>query len=77
MLRVCAKFVPHLLTDDQKETPTEISQELLAKANGHRNFLKSIITEVETWVYGSDVETKIGSPQWVVPSIKKKKKKRR
>ena len=41
---VSAKFVPRLLTDDQKENRVEISEELLANANGNENFLKNIIT---------------------------------
>ena len=48
MCRVSAKFVPRLLTDDQKENRVEISQELLANANGNENFLKNIITGDET-----------------------------
>ena len=48
MHRVIAKFVPRLLTDDQKENCGEISQELLANANGNENFLKNIITGDET-----------------------------
>jgi len=52
------------LTDDQKENRVEISQELLAKANGNENFLKNIITGDETWVYGCNVETKMQSSQW-------------
>jgi len=58
MRRVSAKFVPRLLTDDQKENRVEISQELLASANGNKNFVKNIITD-ETWVCGYDVKTKI------------------
>ena len=46
------KFVPRLLTEDQKENRLEISQELLASANGNENFLKKIITGDEMWVYG-------------------------
>ena len=61
MRRVNAKFVPRLLTDDQKENRVEISQELLANANDNKNFLKNIITGDETWVYGYDVETKMQS----------------
>jgi len=61
MNHVSAKFVPHLLTDDQKENRVEISQELLVNANGNENFLKNIITGDETWVYGYDVETKMQS----------------
>ena len=61
MPRVSAKFVPRLLTDDQKENRVEISQELLANANGNENFLKNIIIADKTWVYGYDVETKMQS----------------
>jgi transposase len=35
MRHVGAKFMPRLLTDDQKENCVEISQELLANANGN------------------------------------------
>jgi len=59
------KFVPLLLTDDQKENRVEISQELLANANGDENFLKNIIRGDETWVYGYGVETKMQSSQWM------------
>ena len=48
MRRVSAKFVPRLLTGDQKENCVEISQELLANANGNENFLKKIITGDKT-----------------------------
>jgi len=63
--RVSAKFVPRLLTDDQKENRVEISQELLANANGNENFLKNIITGDEMWVYVYYVETKMQSSQWM------------
>ena len=48
MRHVSAKFVPRLLTDDQKENRVEISRELLANANGNENFLKNIVTRDET-----------------------------
>ena len=54
MRRVSAKFVPRLLTDDQKENRVEISQELLAYATGD-----------ETWIYVYDVQTKMQSSQWM------------
>ena len=65
MRRVSAKFVPRLLTDDQKENCVEISQELLANANGNENFLKNIITGDEMRVYGYDVGIKMQSSQWM------------
>ena len=76
MRRVSAKFVPRLLTDDQKENRVEISQELLANANGNENFLKNIITGDETWVYGYDVETKMQSSQWMGKGSPRPKKAR-
>ena len=60
MHRIAAKFVPRLLTDDQKQNRVDVSQELLDRANGDDNVLKNIITGDETWVYGYDVETKVG-----------------
>ena len=38
MSRVSAKFVPRLLTVDQKENRVELSQELLANPNGNEKF---------------------------------------
>ena len=55
MCCISTKFVPCLLTDNQKENRILISQELLANANGNENFLKKIITGDEMWVYGYDV----------------------
>jgi len=44
MRRVSEKFVPRLLTDDQKENRVGISQERPANANGNENFLKNTLT---------------------------------
>jgi hypothetical protein len=52
MRRVSSKFVPRLLTDDQKENRVEISQELLASANGNENF-KNIITADNSALYSA------------------------
>ena len=65
MCHISAKFVPRLLTDDQKENRVEICQELLANTNGNANFLKNIVTGDKTWVYGYNAETKMQSWQWM------------
>jgi len=52
MCRVSAKFVPRLLTGDQKENRVEISQELLANANGNENFLKTSQQEMRRGFVG-------------------------
>jgi len=65
MLRVAAKSVPRLLTEEQKQNLITVSQELLDRSNTDENFLKNVIIGDETWVYGYDVETKVQSLQWV------------
>jgi hypothetical protein len=72
--RVVSKFVPRLLTQDQRDSHVVISQELLDHASEDENFLKRIIIDNETWIYGYDVETKMQSSQWVgknLPTLKK------
>ena len=61
--RVSTKFVPKLLTKQQKEIYKEIAQDMLNCANHDPEFLKTIITGDETWVYGYDPETKFQSSQ--------------
>jgi hypothetical protein len=65
MQQVAPKFVPCLLTDEQKQKCLKLSQELFYCANNDKNFLKNIITGDETWVYGCDVKSKAHSSQWV------------
>lgn len=76
MHRVAAKFVPRLLTDEQKQHRVQVCEELLEMAHGDENFLKRIITGDETWVYGYDVETKVQSSQWKSTSSPTPKKAR-
>jgi hypothetical protein len=64
MHRVVAKFVPCLLTDEQKVNCVMVSQELFNRLNADENFLKNVIIGGETWVYGYDIKTKAqSSPQ--------------
>ena len=65
MYRAAAKFVPRLLTEQQKQNRVTVIQELLDRSNTDENFLKNVITGDETWVYDYDVETKVQSSQWV------------
>ena len=64
MWRVWAKFIPKLLTEQQKELHMEIAQDMLNCANNDLEFTKTIITGDETWVYGYDPENKFQSSQW-------------
>ena len=47
--RVCSKFVPRFLTDDQREKGVEISQELLANVNGNKKIPQELVKGDETW----------------------------
>ena len=50
--------------EQQKELWKEISEGMLDLANHDPEFIKTIITSDETWVYGYDPETKFQSSQW-------------
>jgi hypothetical protein len=62
---VAAKFVPCLLTDEQKSNYVTVNQELFDHSNADKNFLKNVITGNEMCVYRYDIETKVQLSQWV------------
>ncbi|XP_042243396.1 protein GVQW3-like [Homarus americanus] len=68
MKRVAAKFVPRLLSQEQKEFHAEVAKDLLQTTNNDRHFLKQVITGDESWVYDYDPETKAQSSQWKSPA---------
>ncbi|UYV68407.1 hypothetical protein LAZ67_5004230 [Cordylochernes scorpioides] len=61
--RSLAKFVPHLLTNEQKGHCKNMVE--MFKYDPH--LLKNVISGNETWVYGYDSETKRQSSQWLKP----------
>ena len=65
--RVSAKFVLKLLMEQQKKLQKEMSEDMLDLANHDPEFIKTIITGDETWIYGYDPETKFQSSQWKHP----------
>jgi hypothetical protein len=64
MRRVAAKFVPKLLSAEQKELRVEVAQDLLDTTSTEPELLNTVITGDESWVYGYDPETKAQSSQW-------------
>ena len=76
MTRVCAKFIPELLTTEQKDLCSEIAQDNLEMVSDDENVLKKVITGAESWVYGYDPETKQQSSQWKRPDEPRPKKAR-
>ncbi|XP_040357023.1 uncharacterized protein LOC121046630 [Ixodes scapularis] len=63
MKRVAAKFVPKLLTVEQKQLRVEVSQDLLDSTYSNPGFMNTIITGDEPWAHGYDPETKSQSSQ--------------
>jgi histone-lysine N-methyltransferase SETMAR len=66
MRKVCARWVPRLLTREQKQTRVNCRQQLLKKCQS-KNFLKTMVTVDETWVHHYDPESKIARMQWKTP----------
>jgi len=73
---VSAKFVPRLLKAEQKDDRVSICTDLRERAQNDPNFMSSVITGDESWVYGYDPETKQMSSQWKTASSFRPKKTR-
>jgi len=76
MHRVAAKFVPRILTADQKQQRVYFCTELRQLASDDETFLSRVITGDESWLYGYDPETKQQSSQWKSPTSPRPKKTR-
>ena len=76
MHRVTVKFVPMILTADQKQQHVNVCTELRQLASNDETFLSRVITDDESWVYGYDPETKWQSSQWKSPTSPRPKKAR-
>ena len=68
--------MPKLLTVEQKQLRLELAQDMLDCVESDSNFLNTVITGVESWVYGYDPETKVQSSQRRHPSSPRSKKAR-
>jgi hypothetical protein len=74
MKKVCAKMVPKNLSEDQKLNREEMCQNVLEKTEEDPDFLNSVVTCDETWLFQYDPETKRQSMLWKTthsPSPKK------
>jgi hypothetical protein len=64
MKTVCAKMVPKNLSEDQKLNREEMCQNVLEKIEEDPDFLNSVVTCDETWLFQYNPETKRQSMQW-------------
>nr|CAH7754411.1 unnamed protein product [Callosobruchus chinensis] len=76
MRRVAAKFVPRLLTGEQKERRLQACLELQDQLKEDPEFFSKVITGDESWCYGYDPESKQQSSQWMTPGSPRPKKAR-
>ncbi|KMQ87583.1 mariner transposase [Lasius niger] len=67
MKKLCARWVPRLLTIDQKRTRKDISEQCLSmlKRNA-KDFWRRFVTVDETWIHHYTPESKQQSKQWTV-----------
>jgi len=74
MHRTAAKFVPRVLTHDQKDSRIAICQELKETVINNPTLLLNVITGDESIIYAYDPETKLQSLQWKSPGSSRPKK---
>ena len=68
MSKVSARWVPRMLTEDQKRSRLDISRYLLSRyEDDPEEFMDRVVTQDETWVHHFDPESKKQSMQWKHP----------
>lgn len=73
--KVCARWVPKMLTEDHKRQRVEAAHELLQDHGTHgEEYLDSIVTGDETWVHYLTPETKEQCKQWKHPQSPRSRK---
>ncbi|UYV73796.1 hypothetical protein LAZ67_11000937 [Cordylochernes scorpioides] len=75
--KVCAKFVPHTLTGEQKSLRIAHCRDIISAYENDSNFLKSIVTGDETWCFQYDPKTKRQSAEWKSKNSPQAKKTRK
>ena len=63
MQKICAKFVPKVLREDQKERRCHDNREMVELINSDPALLDALLTCYESWIYCYDSETKRQSSQ--------------
>jgi histone-lysine N-methyltransferase SETMAR len=64
--KICVRWVPHLLTDEQKQSRVRLASQVIEKydkCDPHR--LEEIVTGDETWIYHFQLDSKTKNKVWV------------
>ena len=64
MRKICVKFVPRVLREDQKESRCHDRREMVELINSDPAVLDALVICNESWIYCYDPETKRQSSQW-------------
>jgi len=64
MQKICAKLVPKIITNVQKENRRNVCLDLLERIESDKKFFKHAITGDETWIFEYDPDTKRKSSEW-------------
>ena len=63
---ICARWVPHLLTDEQKQSRVRLASQVIEKYNKcDPRRLEEIVTGDETWIYRFQPDSKAKNTVWV------------
>jgi len=78
MRKVCARWIPRILTADRKQRRVDAAVDFLQQVQQKGDtFLHNIITADESWVYYFEPESKLQSSIWKHPNSPPPKKARR
>ena len=64
MRKICVKFVPRVLREDQKERRCHDSRKMVELTNSDPAVLDALVTCDGSWIYCYDPKTKRQSSQW-------------
>ena len=64
--KICARWVPHLLTDEQKQSLVRLASQFIEKYDKcDQRRLEEIVTGDETWIYNFQPDSKAKNKVWV------------
>ena len=64
--KICARWVPHLLTDEQKQSRVRLASQVIEKYDKcDSRRLEEIVTGDETWIYHFQPDSKAKNKVWV------------
>ena len=70
LCKFCARWVPHLLTDEQKQSRVRLASQVIEKYHkcDPRHF-EEIVTDDETWIYHFQPDSKAKNKVWVSSKV--------